>query len=131
MPNVSCLLFWLKFWLEKDAISAGSNETFCPTPKEQELIKQWFLPPTHLFSTQRSQYQNWKANMYKYSILKKIEPGLHVSESSTRILKFYALTDSEQKIHKTGIKNWLTAVFSLGSSWLGICSNNHYIMFNR
>ena len=54
--------------------------------------------------------------MYKYSILKKIEPGLHVSESSTRILKFYALTDSEQKIHKTGIKNWLTAVFSLGSS---------------
>ena len=35
MPNVSCLLLWLKFWLEKDAISADSTETFCPTPKEQ------------------------------------------------------------------------------------------------
>ena len=33
------------------------------------------------------------------------EPGLPVSESSTKILKF-SPTDSEHKLHKTIMKNW-------------------------
>ena len=36
-----------------------------------------------------------------------IDPGLPVSQSSTRILKPHAPTDSEHKLHKTGIEKWL------------------------
>ena len=63
----------------------------------------------HLFSTQSLHYQNWKSN--KYSIITVIELGPPVSKSSTRISKFYAPTDSEQKFHKTGIENWLPIGF--------------------
>ena len=45
-----------------------------------------------------------------------IEPTPPVSESSTKILKFYASTDSEDKFDKIGIENWLPIGFSLGSS---------------
>ena len=62
--------------------------------------------PSHRFSTHTSQYQNWKAN--KYSILTVIELGLQVLNSSTRISKFYAPTDSEHKFDKTEIENWLS-----------------------
>ena len=93
------------------------------TTKYKKLTKQCFLPPPHQFSTQSSQYQNWKAK--KYSILMVLVPGLAVSESSTRILKFYVSTDSEHKLHKTGIKNWPPIGFSLQSSLLGTCSHNH------
>ena len=57
------------------------------------------------FSTQKWQYQNWKAN--EYSVLTVIELGPPVPESSTRISKFYAPTDSEfeHKFYKTGIEN--------------------------
>ena len=44
------------------------------------------------------------------------ELGLPVSESSARILKFDAPTDSGQKLNKTEIKNWLRIGFNLGSS---------------
>ena len=77
------------------------NKTFFPTPdpsfiddwssaKEQKLTKQYFLPPPHRFSSQSSQYQNWKLN--KYSILTVIDIEAPVSESSNRISKFYAST---------------------------------------
>ena len=39
------------------------------------------------------------------SILTVIELGLPVSESSTKISKFYAPTDSEHKFHKAGIES--------------------------
>ena len=40
-----------------------------------------------------------------------------VSESSTRSQIFMPPpTDSEQKLHKMGIKNWLPIGFNLGSS---------------
>ena len=64
---------------------------------------------THQFSTQSLQNQN------QYSILTLIELGPPVSESSTRILKFYALTDSEHKFDKTEIAYWLPIGFNLGS----------------
>ena len=38
----------------------------------------------------------------------EIELGPPVSESSTRISKFYVLTASEHQIHKNGIKNLAT-----------------------
>ena len=37
-----------------------------------------------------------------------------MSESWTRISKFYDPTDSKYKFHKTRIKNWLTIGFELG-----------------
>ena len=36
-----------------------------------------------------------------------------MSESSTRISKFYNPTDSEHKLHKTRIENWLSIGFEL------------------
>ena len=59
----------------------------------------------HRFSTQSLQYQNWNAN--KYSILTVNELGPPVLESSARNPKFYAPTDSEHKVNKTEIENWL------------------------
>ena len=49
------------------------------------------------------------------SKLMVIKLGPSVSESSTRILKFYEPSDSEHKLHKTRIQNWLSTGFELGS----------------
>ena len=59
-----------------------------------------------------------------------IEFELPVSESSTRISKFYDPTDSEHKFHKMRIENSLSIGFELGSPSLRIYSHNHYTMFN-
>ena len=85
------------------------------------------LPPPRQFSTQSSQYQNWKAN--KYSILTVNELGPPVLESLARISKFYVLTDSEHKCNKTEIENWIPIRYNLGSSWLGTHRDNRYTMF--
>ena len=42
-----------------------------------------------------------------------IELGPPTSESSTGISKFYNPTDSEHKLHKTRIENWLSIGFEL------------------
>ena len=70
----------------------------------------------------------WNAN--KYSILTVNELGSTVLESSARISKFYAPTDSEHKFNKTEIKNWLPMGHNLGSSWLVTRSHNRYTMMN-
>ena len=59
-----------------------------------------------------------------------IELGPPVSKSSTKISKFYDSTDSENKFHKTRIKNWLSIDFEMGSPWLRTYSFNHYTIFN-
>ena len=111
------------------------NKTFCTNPQplthrqvkqrqRTKLIKQSFLHPSfspHRFSTQSLQCQNWNAN--KYSILTVNELGPPVLESSARISKFYAPTDSEHKFNKTEIENWLPIGYNLGSSWLGTRSH--------
>ena len=97
--------------------------------KEQKLTKQCFLPPHRCSFTQSSQYRNWKGN--KFSILMVSELRPPVSESSTRISKFYTPTDSELKFYKTGIENCLSIVYNLGSSWLGTCCHNHHTIFNH
>ena len=112
---VSLNLGWKKMEFQ-----LGLNKTFCPTA--QSLTHQWLKQrqrakinntvlswpspsPSHSFSTQSSQYQNWKAN--EYSILTVNELGLPVLESSTRTSKFYAPTDSEHKFNKIEMENWL------------------------
>ena len=42
-----------------------------------------------------------------------IELGPPLSESATKISKFYNHTDSEHKLHKTRIENWLSIGFEL------------------
>ena len=69
--------------------------------------------PLHFF-IQRSLYQNRKTN--KYSILTVTELGPSVSESSTRITKFYTSIDSEHKVHKMEIKNGIWTVARPGTS---------------
>ena len=59
----------------------------------------------------------------KDSILTAIGPL--VSESSTKILKFHAPTDSEYKFHKVKIKNWPSMEFKLGFPWLRINRHNY------
>ena len=46
-----------------------------------------------------------------------IEPGPPVSKSSTqtKISKFYEPSDSEHKLHKTRIENWLSIGLELTS----------------
>ena len=44
------------------------------------------------------------------------ELGPPVLESSARISKFYAPTDSEHKFNETEIENWLPIRYNLGSS---------------
>ena len=101
-------------------------KTFCNTPtpsttddwstaKEQKLTKQCFMPPHHRFSARRPQCQYWKANKYSILTVTELEPP--VSESSTRIWKFYAHNNSELKFHKLGIENWLPMGLNLGSFW--------------
>ena len=48
-----------------------------------------------------------------------MKDGLPVSEFSTKISYFYAPTESEQKFHKTGVKNWLPIGFGLGFPLIG------------
>ena len=112
------------------------NKTFCtnPQPLTHRQVKQrqrtkinktMLSAPSlspHRFSTQSLQYQNWNAN--KYSILTVNELGPPVLESSARISKFYAPTDSEHKFNKTEIENWLPIGYNLGSSWLGTHSHS-------
>ena len=62
--------------------------------------------------------------------LRVIELGLPVSESSTKISKFYDLEYSEHKFHKTRIENWLFIGFKLQSPWLETYSHNYYTTFN-
>ena len=50
----------------------------------------------------------------KDSIRAAIELGPPVSESSTKISKFHAPTDSEHKFHKARIENWPPTEFKLG-----------------
>ena len=45
----------------------------------------------------------------------------------TKILKFYVPTNSEHKLHKARIKNWLPIEFKLGFSLLRICRHNHQL----
>ena len=47
-----------------------------------------------------------------------------------QISKFYNPTDSEHKLHKTRIENWVSIGFELESSWLGTYSHNHYTIFS-
>ena len=115
------------------------NKTFCPNPqplthrqvkqcqrtKINKTILSAPLSPTHRLSTQSLQYQNWN----KYSILTVNEPGPPVLESSARISKFYAPTDSEHKFNKTEIENWPPIGYNLWSFWLGTHSHNCYTMF--
>ena len=61
-----------------------------------------------------------------------IELGPPMSESSSRISKFYDPTDSKYKFHQTRIENWLTIGLELGSpDWAFTAySHNHYTMFD-
>ena len=59
-----------------------------------------------------------------------IELGPPVPKSSTRISKFYNPTDSEQKLHKTRIENWLYIGFELEFPWMETYSHNQYTMLN-
>ena len=61
----------------------------------------------------------------KDSIQTAIELGLPVLESSTKISKFYAPTDSKHKFHKARIENWPPIEFKLGVPWLRILRHNH------
>ena len=74
------------------------------------MCVQFITPPppdtSHWFSTQSSQYQNWKANTYSNLTVNEI--GLPVLESSAGISNFYARTDSKHKFNKTEIENWLS-----------------------
>ena len=109
------------------------NKTFCLNPqplthrqlkeRQRTKINKTMLSvsapsphphPPHWLSTQSLQYQDWKAN--KHSILTVNELVPSVLESSTRISKFYAPTDSEHKLHKTEIENWLLIGCNLRSS---------------
>ena len=96
--------------------------------KENMNQNNAFCLPLIGFSTQSSQYQIWKGNMY--SILTVIELGPPVSKSSTWISKFYDPTDSEHEFYERKIKNWLSIGFELESTWLVTYRHNHYTMFN-
>ena len=56
-------------------------------------------------------------------INKELEPP--VSESSIKISKFHAPTDSEHKFHKTRTENWPPLEFKLEFPWLRIHRHNH------
>ena len=63
----------------------------------------------------------------KHSLWTAIELGPPVSESSSKISKFHAPTDSKHKFHKAGIKNWLPIEFKLRFPWLRIRRHNHQL----
>ena len=68
-------------------------------------------------------FQNWNAN--DHSIRTGVELRPPMSESSTKISKFYAHSDSEHKFHKARIEIWLPIGFKLRYPWLVTCSYNH------
>ena len=130
----------LNLGCKKILFQLALNKTFCPTPQPltHQLWKQHQRTKTNktmlsalitplIGFPHKVQYQNWKVN--KYFVLMVSETGLPVLESITRISKFYALTDSEHKLNKIEIENWLPINYNLGLSWLGTCSHNHYTMF--
>ena len=111
---------------KKDVIQLTLNMTCCLTPRplthkqpkhpeRTRINKIRLVAFPNWFFTQTLQYQNLKSN--KYYILIKLGPS--VSEFSTNISYFYAPTDSEQKFHKTGVKNWLPIGFELGLPLIG------------
>ena len=63
----------------------------------------------------------------KDSVWTAIELGPPASESSTKISKFHAPTNSEHKFHKARIENWLPIEFKPGSPWLRIRTHNHQL----
>ena len=51
--------------------------------------------------------------------------------SNSLISKFYDVTDSEHKFHRTKIENWLSICSELESPWwLETYSHNNYTRFN-
>ena len=81
------------------------------------------LTPPHLIILSASPSSFFKQSSHigtgtkivnKDSIRTAIELGPPVSESSTKISKFHAPTDSEHKFHKARIKNWSPIEFKLG-----------------
>ena len=113
-------------------ISAGFAEDFLPlttpnpqtikTPQKTKINIKLSASPSSVFHT-KCTYQNW--NSIKHSIWTIIKVGLPVQESSTKISKFHAPNDSENKFSKAIIENWLSIGVELGSPWLGTCRCNH------
>ena len=81
--------------------------TIKATPMSKEKQKNAFCTPSlpflSVFHTKFtiSEFKSKQVFHYKYS-------SPPVLESSTRISKFYAPTDSEHEFNKTEIENWLT-----------------------
>ena len=104
-------------------IQLGLYKTFCPTPpplthkqlkhSQKTKINQIMLSASPSSFFMLSSHVNGNAN--KHSIQTINEFGPPVLESSTKISKFHAPTDSEPKFHKERIENWLPIEFELGS----------------
>ena len=121
----------LRFWFSLFSLwfQLSLNTTFFPTPQPHATPKCFVLHPPKRFSTQNSQYQNWKAS--KSFSLTVIEVGRPVLQSSFRISRFYIPTDSEHRFNKTRMEHWLPIGFRVGTSWLETCSHNHYAVFSQ
>ena len=93
--------FQERFNSEKARKNTNENSAFCVSFTD--------------FFTQSSQYQILKASTY--SILTNGNPTwtASVSEFSTRISKFYEPSNSERKLYKTRIENWLSIGLELAS----------------
>ena len=115
--NASCLLLRPKSRLEKHAISAALNKTFCPAvpPCILQRLKhhqRTKINKTMLFASPLSVLTE-KEMSVQCSILTVIELRLPVSEPSTEFQNFMAPTDSEHKFHKMGITRLLKIQFGL------------------
>ena len=97
--------------------------------KENMNQNNAFCLPLIGFSTQSSQYQIWKANMY--SILTN---GNRTWTTSVEVihLNFKVLWPHWfwTWISWKKNQNWLSIGFGLESTWLVTYSHNHYTMFN-
>ena len=69
-------------------------------------VKLIFLLPLHRFFDAKFTISDLRSKYVFY-------PNDTNRESSTKILKFYDPTDSEHKLHKTRIENWLSIGFEL------------------
>ena len=117
------------------------NKTFCPNPQPLTYLQVKQHQRTKISKTMLSARLPTLSSVFhtkftiselkSYSILTVNKLGPPVLESSARISKFYASTDSEHKFNKTKSQNWLLIGYNLGSSWLGTGSHNRYIMFIR